>query len=142
MAERFVTDSSVALKWFLDDEAGIPEARRILAECLADNFQIVVPPHFFFEVGNGLIVATRRKRMGEALFQNAWKDFLMIPFASPPWSNSLYEMSMSLSFETNLSFYDAAYIALAKNESIPLVTGDNMVLEAMKRIGLAVSYIG
>jgi predicted nucleic acid-binding protein len=66
----------------------------------------------------------------------------MIPFASPLWSNSLYELSMSLSFETNLSFYDAAYIALAKNESIPLVTGDNMVLEAMKRIGLVVSYIG
>ena len=103
MAERYVTDSSVALKWFLDDEAGVPEARRILAECLADAIRIVVPPHFFFEVGNGLIMANRRKRIEEDLFKTAWKDFLMIPFSFSPWGDLLYEMSMDLSIEANLT---------------------------------------
>jgi len=46
------------------------------------------------------------------------------------------------SIETDLTFYDAAYISLAKHEAVPLLTGDDMVFEAAKRSGISVSYVG
>ena len=64
MAADYVVDGSVALKWLIDDEADIPRARTILSDILSGHACLLVPPHYVSEVGNGLIMAARRKRIG------------------------------------------------------------------------------
>lgn len=142
MDKSIVIDSSVALKWFLDDEAGISAARGILSECLSETMNILVPSHFHSEVGNGLIMALRRKRVEEIRFKEAWKDFIMIPFSCVPWSHPLCNMTIDFALQTGLTFYDAAYIALAKVEEVSIFTGDRDISEAAKKLNLLPLYIG
>jgi hypothetical protein len=55
-----VLDASLALQWFLVDEA---DRKSSLSEK-----QAVVPVLWFYEVGNGLLMAYRRKRRVAAPF--------------------------------------------------------------------------
>ena len=54
-------DASLALQWFLEDEVDRGYSLAILQ--LLSNTRAVVPPLWFYEVGNGLTMAVRRKRI-------------------------------------------------------------------------------
>ncbi len=56
----FILDASVALQWFLEDETGREYSLRVLTS-LSER-RAVVPP-LWFEIGNGLLMALRRKRI-------------------------------------------------------------------------------
>ena len=58
---EWVIDASLALQWFLEDEADRNYSLAILRG-LADN-EAVVPILWYYEIGNGLIMAHRRKRI-------------------------------------------------------------------------------
>ena len=60
---RFVLDTSVAVSWFFDDEAG--EYTAAVLESLT-GWGAVVPSLWPLEVANVLLVAERRKRCSEA----------------------------------------------------------------------------
>lgn len=55
----FILDASVALQWFLEDETGREYSLRVLTS-LSER-RAVVPPPWFYEIGNGLLMALRRK---------------------------------------------------------------------------------
>ncbi|MFZ0311481.1 MAG: type II toxin-antitoxin system VapC family toxin [Candidatus Korobacteraceae bacterium] len=57
----FVLDASLALQWFLEDEADRKYSLEVLAS-LSDK-RAMVPILWFYEVGNGLVMAHRRKRI-------------------------------------------------------------------------------
>jgi len=75
MVSNYVVDGSVALKWLIDDEADVLRARAILTDILSGNARLVVPPHYVSEVGNGLIMASRRKRIVLHRLAEAWAVF-------------------------------------------------------------------
>ncbi|HEX9759775.1 MAG TPA: type II toxin-antitoxin system VapC family toxin, partial [Candidatus Acidoferrales bacterium] len=56
----FVLDASLALQWFLEDEQDRQLSLDVLAS-LAEK-RALVPTLWFYEVGNGLLMAYRRKR--------------------------------------------------------------------------------
>lgn len=56
-----VLDASLALQWFLDDEVNRKYSLTVLAT-LADK-RALVPILWFYEVGNGLLMAHRRNRI-------------------------------------------------------------------------------
>ena len=56
-----VLDASLALQWFLEDEADRKYSLAVLAS-LAEK-RALVPLLWFYEVGNGLLMAHRRKRI-------------------------------------------------------------------------------
>ena len=58
----FVVDTSLALKWFLDDEEDREYSLTILKSISEDN-RPVVPWLWFYEIGNALTMAVRRKRI-------------------------------------------------------------------------------
>jgi predicted nucleic acid-binding protein len=58
---EFVLDASVALQWFLDDELDREYSLGILASL--SQRRAIVPLLWFYEVGNGLVMAYRRKRI-------------------------------------------------------------------------------
>jgi predicted nucleic acid-binding protein len=57
----FVVDASAALAWCFEDEA--KSCTDGLLERLRQGDQIVVPAHWPTEILNGLLVASRRKRI-------------------------------------------------------------------------------
>jgi predicted nucleic acid-binding protein len=57
----FVLDASLTLQWFLEDEADRKYSLAVLAS-LSEK-RALVPLLFFYEVGNGLVTACRRKRI-------------------------------------------------------------------------------
>lgn len=50
MAQRLVADSSVALKWWLDDEQFVDEARIILNKIVAKDLELVVPELWLYDI--------------------------------------------------------------------------------------------
>jgi predicted nucleic acid-binding protein len=66
----FVLDASLALQWFLVDEADRKYSLNVLASL--STRRALVPLLWFYEVGNGLIMAERRKRIRP----NQVKEFL------------------------------------------------------------------
>jgi predicted nucleic acid-binding protein len=57
----FVLDASLALQWFLEDEADRKYSLAVLASLSERRAQ--VPLLWSYEVGNGLLMAHRRKRI-------------------------------------------------------------------------------
>ena len=57
----FVLDASLALQWFLEDEENRKYSLAVLAS-LSEK-RALVPLLWFYEVGNGLLMACRRKRI-------------------------------------------------------------------------------
>jgi predicted nucleic acid-binding protein len=56
-----VLDASLTLQWFLDDETDRKYSLAVLAS-LSEK-RALVPLLWFYEVGNGLLMAHRRKRV-------------------------------------------------------------------------------
>ncbi len=56
-----VLDASLTLQWFLEDEAGRGYGLSVLASL--STKRAAVPILWFYEVGNGLLMAHRRKRI-------------------------------------------------------------------------------
>lgn len=57
----FVVDASLTLQWFLEDEIGRDYGLSILASL--STKRATVPVLWFYELGNGLLMAHRRKRI-------------------------------------------------------------------------------
>ena len=57
----FVLNASLALQWFLEDEENRKYSLAVLAS-LSEK-RTLVPLLWFYEVGNGLLMACRRKRI-------------------------------------------------------------------------------
>jgi predicted nucleic acid-binding protein len=120
----FVLDVSVAAVWALADESS-PIADNA-AHRLKTEFALV-PPIWWFEIRNLLIVNERRGRLTvdeSAIFLDLLSSF---PIQIGPIGND--QAVLTLARLHGLSFYDAAYLALAKLEGIPLATLDH-ALEA------------
>jgi len=106
-----VLDASLALQWFLEDETGRTYSLDILRS-LSEK-RALVPSLWFYEVGNGLLMAYRRKRI---TFDQV-TDFLVRLKALPIDAASQRPSEMfalpAFAREHGLTNYDAAYLALA-----------------------------
>ena len=122
-----VLDSSVVLKWFAAEQRGSFEARKLRNDYEAGRLSVVVPALLFLELLN---VASRRWR---------WTDEALLELA---------EALVDLSFEViepelqlvaswvarGLTAYDAAYVALAEERDLALVTDDETIIELAPEI--------
>jgi len=60
-----VVDASVVLKWQLDDEEYIPQATTLRNDFYAQGaIKAIAPYLLIYEVVNGILTATRRKKIG------------------------------------------------------------------------------
>ena len=115
----FVLDASISAAWALADEAS-PLAD-IAQTRLADD-PAIVPHIWWYEVRNLLVINERRKRI--TVEESA--AFLRVLSAFPIRIESAEdEMEiLRIARHCRLSFYDAAYLGLAKRGGLPLATLD------------------
>jgi predicted nucleic acid-binding protein len=128
----FVVDTSVALKWFLADEEDRADSL-ILLKSISDLNRPVVPWLWFYEIGNALTVAVRRKRIAFEQLEEILGMLEQMPVdIDPPDRIDLLRLP-HLARKHGLTTYDAAYLDLALREKLAVATSD----AALRRAALA-----
>jgi predicted nucleic acid-binding protein len=130
-----VVDSSIALTWCFEDEAS-PETDRLFERVRDDG--AVVPGLWHLEVANVLLQAERRGRIGRADVARRLMLISDLPIATDQETPRAWRETLSLARAENLTAYDAAYLELAERRGLPLMTRDNELGAAAKRLGVTV----
>ena len=132
----FVLDASLTLQWFLEDEADREYSLAVLAS-LSEK-RALVPLLWFYEVGNGLLMAHRRKRISLDQMDGFLRRLAALPIdAARETAAEILELP-SLARSHGLTNYDAAYLALAIRFGLPLATADSMLRKASAASGVSI----
>jgi predicted nucleic acid-binding protein len=132
----FVVDASVALAWCFEDEASTLADG--LLERLRQGDRIVVPAHWPTEMSNGLLVASRRKRIKADQPSHFWDELARLPIeVEAALSAAQAKIVLALSEKHVLTVYDAAYLELAHRRHLPLGTLDTDLRKAAQAEGVA-----
>ena len=135
-----VVDASVVLKWQLDDEECIPQATALRNDFYALGAIKTIAPHLLvYEVINGTVTATRRKRLTSDKALEVVHNLMELGVESKAVEPARV---LELALEHNVSAYDAAYLALAESEGCELWTGDRPFYQAVKDDSPQVKWIG
>lgn len=122
----FVLDASLALAWFFEDEAS-PHA--VAALDLVAKEGAEVPELWHYEVANGLVSATRRTpaRITEDQVTQVLSTLATLPIFGHGFRDAEGARAMcELAIRHGITAYDAAYVALARDLSLPIGTLDGV----------------
>jgi len=126
----FVPDASVLLKWTLEsqDEADSRKALELMQSWLAGKCRIVVPSFWIYEVGNILGLkqpALARQLLGILVGYKLEEEAI----------SDLYGSILKLMSQVDVSFYDAAYHAIAMKHEGTFVTADKDYFQKAASLG-------
>ncbi len=79
---------------------------------------------WFYEVGNGLLLAYRRKRIARGQIDGFLTRLKKLPIEAAPQAPMEVLDLPALAQTHNLTNYDAAYLSLALRLRLPLATSD------------------
>ena len=127
----YVLDASIAACWCYHDEE---DERADAALELLQTDRALAPHHWWFEVGNMLIVGERRRRIDEQPTAEFAEQLARSPIDFAPFPDRAAVLLVARVH--SLTFYDAAYLELAKRESIPLATLDKDLADAARAEGV------
>jgi predicted nucleic acid-binding protein len=125
-----VLDASVVGCWcFNDEQDGRADTALDLMEF--ENERAIVPVHWWFEVRNVVLQGERRGRVSEAQATRflGRLDELAIDHDALPDQIAV----LLLARRHRLTFYDAAYLELARREGLALATLDEELTRAARR---------
>lgn len=128
MNRKYVADASVILKWILGDERESDQERamQLLHAWVEGNVTISAPVLWQFEVGNVL---------GRVIPEEAQEKMNLIVdlnIRSIALTDHVYRLCFDLMKTKGVTFYDAAYLAVAYDIQAMLVTADERFI---KKIG-------
>jgi predicted nucleic acid-binding protein len=124
--EAYIVDASVAVKWYLSGEVLGTNADLIFSRFERNEVTLIAPAHIHCEVPSAIVAATRGNsaRFSREQGRLAIDEFLSLDLHTVP-SKELTLHAYDLVHEYDVSIYDALYLALALDYSIPLVTADS-----------------
>jgi predicted nucleic acid-binding protein len=123
-----VSDANVALKWFhAEGEEEVAPARALLAAHRARTVALMVLDLTAYEVSNALLRG--RVRAGAVQVATVLEALVAICPAIRPEPDEL-RLTVELAEQHELTAYDAAYAAVARNRKATLVTLDRDLLDA------------
>jgi predicted nucleic acid-binding protein len=128
-----VPDASVILKWVLSspDEEDRDRALRLRDAWLAERVLLVVPSLWVYEVGN--IVGRREPKLAAPLL-GALLELQLDELPMSRW----YRRALALMHRHAVTFYDAAYHAVALETEGTMVTADTAYVRKASRSGALV----
>lgn len=127
---KLALDASVVLKSYLPEE-GSAQAQAIFKDWALGHVELLAPALMPYEVTNALLVALRRGRIDEARAEEILGEFMRLRIPTQGLAG-LEERAWALALEHQRTAYDAAYLALAEREGVPLITGDKRLYNAVK----------
>ncbi|UCF97056.1 MAG: type II toxin-antitoxin system VapC family toxin [Spirochaetaceae bacterium] len=119
-----VLDASAALALVLTEDEE-QEVADLISDRLSINGQIFVPGLFWHELGNGLLMAERSRRIAQRSSSKAVSYFVQLPIITHQQTDPLIcSRIMGLARENQLNYYDASYLELALRFEAPLKSFD------------------
>ena len=135
MSAALVLDASLAFAWVLPSQAS-SSADTLLNRIEAGD-EAVVPPLWFLEVANGLLVAERRKTLAAQERRLALDRLSALGLiVDETNAREAFGRTSALAEQYGLSVYDAAYLELAIRRNLPLGTRDRALRSAAERSGI------
>ena len=133
---RFVLDASVAVAWV----AGMPIEPYAAAvqTHVANGWRAIVPSLWQVEVANALLMVERRGTLTGADVDRGLLDLesFLASRAEVDQTPVAMRQAANLARTFQLTVYDAAYLELAKRESVPLATLDKGLRTAAVKAGV------
>ena len=126
-----VLDASVAASFML---AGEHDDLSRTARTIIVARGAVAPTIFWYEIRNILLSNERRRRIDAVIADRALRHIGALPIALRSVDN---DDVIGLTRTHQLSAYDAAYLSLARQEGVPLLTYDKALAAAAQREGVA-----
>lgn len=120
MLPRIVVDSSVILKWlYRTDEKYLEQADKILQDGYTNKIFILAPELAKYEVGN-VLLAAKKLEVGKA--KEALEVFYSFPVQFISETIEISKSTYVIGSKFYVTYYDASFIALAKQENAILIT--------------------
>ena len=137
MSEAFVLDASIAFAWVYPGQA--TRTSETLLGLVESGTVGVVPPLWFLEVSNGLLVAQRRKLIAPAERLRALDRLSALALAVDEHDpRGAFGRTAAIADQQGLSVNDAAYLEVALRRDLPLGSRDRALLAAARRCGVTV----
>ena len=140
MPKKVVIDSSVALKWWLDDEEFIDKARSLLDDIVDEKIEIVVPELWFYEIANGINTAAKRERISNDMALDFLEELQSLNptiVSVVPLISKAYKEAVKYT----CAIYDIVYMIIAESESISLITADERFFDRVKNDKTFVTHL-
>jgi predicted nucleic acid-binding protein len=128
----WVIDASVAVRWFLEEEAH-PNADEVLRSVIDEPGRFAVPELFSFEVFSVLV---RLHPKGAEAFNKGIIPLLQAGIFRQPMTERLASMAGRF-VELGLTGYDACYAALARDLNGTWLTFDDKAHRSIRKEGLS-----
>jgi len=121
--QNLVLDSSVIVKWLnAHNEQDVSIAEQIFIHAFKDNTLTIFAPELAkYEIGNTL--AGKKKLTDPELFV-ALEFLYSLPIQFVKENQNLAQMTGQLAHANNLTYYDAAFVAVAREYNYPLITAN------------------
>ena|SRR5690348_9941007 len=120
MAHPFhILDTSVIIKWFSEEE-NHEKALFYLTQIQNGEIRVLVPSLFFYEFGNALLSKNLSSSAAKEFVKQLFQLELLIAEMSKQDIAAIYKISQTY----HISFYDGAYVYLAKKRNCAFVTAD------------------
>ena len=123
---QYVIDSSVLLKWFVDEEHS--ETARRLQE---DEYDLIAPDLILPESGNILWKKVQRRELTPAEARLVLKGIERQPINVFP-SELVVESALEIAVDAGRTVYDSCYIALAMLNACLVITADQRLANSLK----------
>jgi len=129
--DNLVVDSSVAIKWFVD-EPNSAEARRILDGYEGGSLSCCAPDLLNAEFGNILWKKQKFQGLSVSDGQAILDEFRKLQFIFTP-SADLLNDAFKLAVKHGGTVYDAMYLALGVRRNCQIVTADEKLVNATSK---------
>lgn len=125
-----VVDTSVMVKWLnRNNEKYIENADKLLEDVQNEKANLFAPELARYEIGNALL----NKGMERAPTLGSIATYYSIPIKFVPQSKELAIETYKIAENAGVTYYDASFVALAKQQHSSLVT-DNIKHQNIKSI--------
>lgn len=135
--KNLVIDTSVAVKWVnKQDENYIKQSDMILKDVQEEKKYILMPELAKYEVGNALLY----KQMPLQNTLGSIATYYSIPIQFVPQDQYQAQETAKIAYENKITFYDATFIALAKENNAQLIT-DNPKHQRARMDGVKITSL-
>lgn len=121
--QKLVVDSSVIIKWLnQQDEDLLNQADKIMSDAQNEKVSLLAPELAKYETGNALLLS---KNLSITEANTILNSLFNLPIQFVDQSRVLASETYEIAKESNITYYDASFMALAQQENAVLVT-DNI----------------
>lgn len=129
-----VADSSVTVKWINQiNEQLLEQADKLLEDARVGKVSLLAPELSKYEIGNAIL----KKKLDLPKAHESLSVAYQLPITFIPESEDLSKETYKIAKDFGITYYDASFMALAKEQKADLVT-DNPKHQNKKISGLSV----